>query len=559
MNIDNKGKNKEFLKIKVNKMFLLKKINKSNAFLILFLFYLTLTIGFINAQDELQDFLDSVPITITITQNTSQVDFSLDTSNRGWDRQSISIKNQSVGDVYIYDIFLSFNISKLLNKINFEAEINKDSNTPKFNSLEIMGGDNHIDGVIKTSKVNLTYTDASTKNFLNLLFSSIDPELNITNVSSVNAFLANNPLPEKSPSHITFTKQGTSYRIWNDRGYGDLPEEWKSEIRNIINESVQQINIKNILENMLPVLETRTEFQNIWGDLNLDFNVTDIDLSPLDLNASFSNLTNIKLEDGNYTIRITVSDGLKNYTKNVLLIFKGIKNTESGVFVPDGNFTPTNPEVAYYIIGISGLGNNTVSVTLFDVFDSALPSNIKSVIKYIEINVSKETSGIIKFKVPTNKVVNPSLVSLYVLEGSNWVKLPTTFLSTSLGFYEFQATTPHFSIFMIAEENQIIASGGGFARGSSRIITQEQTPTESTQQPTNEVPTPIVPTPPQERTGGGIAAITGAIIGAITSPTGLFSILVVLIAVIVIALVIRNVGPLSKKDQLNDKRGENDK
>lgn len=173
----------------------------------------------------------------------------------------------------------------------------------------------------------------------------------------------------------------------------------------------------------------------------------------------------------------------------------------------------------------------------------------------MEINTNSP-SGTIEFKVPTTSVVNPGRVSLYVLEGSSWVQLPTTLTGTFGGFYTYSATTPHFSTFMIMETLPSSGGGGGRSRSNEYqfgAVTAAPTPT---------TPTPIEATPPSTPTLGFFGTITGAVIGALTSPAGLVVLIFVLIGIVVVALVIRNVGGSKGKgkkgEKLNEKSDENE-
>jgi len=527
----------------------------------------------VGAVNDFQGFLDSTPITVTINQNSSQVDFTLDTTGAYFDHQNIDIKYETITGI-------EFDISKLLGDINGQVGVERDSDIIQFDELN-MGDLADIKIKIGTSTIS-----AGLRSLLGIIFGFNGISLDLTNMTAVNEYLAlsQNHLPVASDRHVVFTKDGTDYTIWNDEGYGNIPNEWKIEIINVINESVQQINIQSILENFLPMLESEPEFQAIWDELNLNFTVTEVDLSSLNLDVEFSNLSEVQLEDGNYTIPVTVSDGITNYTKNVNLIIEGIQNRETNVPVT-GNYTPTNPEVSRYLIGISGLGVNTVNVSLFDVFSSNLPSNTKTVLKYMEITVTTQTDGTIKFKVPTSSVLNPSLVGLYVLEGSNWVGLSITSLGeVTPGFYHYSATTPHFSTFMIMETLPLTTSSGGgggssrsnyyrYSSASNSCITIRETASEASRNgdfstlgacqsqittittPTN-IPEPIEATPAAPRVGGGI---TGAFIGALTSPTGLVVLIAVLIGIVIVVLVIRNIpGRKGKKGKKLNEEGDKD-
>lgn len=87
-------------------------------------------------------------LTITINQSTSQANLYLNTSGTSFDRQDINIQNEIIGGTTINQISVSFNISKILDAINGEVEIQKDSKIPHFNSLTISDGVSHINGTI---------------------------------------------------------------------------------------------------------------------------------------------------------------------------------------------------------------------------------------------------------------------------------------------------------------------------------------------------------------------------------------------------------------------------
>jgi len=77
------------------------KMNPKKAFIGIFLLsFIFLSFSTVGA-DELQEFLDSTQITVTVNQSQSQVDFSLDTSGRTWDTQSVNIRDVIIGDITI--------------------------------------------------------------------------------------------------------------------------------------------------------------------------------------------------------------------------------------------------------------------------------------------------------------------------------------------------------------------------------------------------------------------------------------------------------------------------
>jgi uncharacterized protein YbdZ (MbtH family) len=523
-------------------------MNFKNLFIGIFLLSLiVLSFSVISAQDEhLEEFLrdNMTQITVTVSQNESLVDFFLDTSTTSFDHQDIDIQNKIVGDVTINKLVFSFDISKFLGDINWKAEIERGGNIMHFNELNI-----NDDGLVKIKNINITVIDGSstityTNSGENITTKEFFQKLDLDNMVSINNYLRDNPLSAPSETHVIFTKHQTDYSVWNDEGYGDIPSEWKTKIRNRIREGVEAINIQNIFDRSIAPFLTENDIDFDYLDMSYT-----VDVDPLAIPLA------IQLKDGTYTIPVTISHEGTTYIKDITLILQGIQNEEADGPVTNGIYTPTNLEVSDYLIGISGLGANTVNISLFDVFSSNLPSNVKSVIKYMEISVSTATSGTIKFKVPTSSISNPSLVSLYVLEGGTWTKLPTTLVNTAGGFYEYEATTTHFSTFMIMETSPV-SSGGDRSRGGGGEDYQFGGAVTS---PTPTTPTPIVVTPPVP-TPGFFATITGAIIGALGTG-GLIIVIIFIIAVVGLMVVLRiKRGKESiKGGKLNEKGDKNEK
>lgn len=513
-----------------------------------------------NIQQFLQD--NVTQISVTVTQSTSWTNFSLDTSQTTFDHQTVNIQNETVGSTVINQLSLSFDISKLLGDINAQIEIQKDSDTPQFSSLNLLSGENHINGVvdIPSESVNLILTDFSTKSFLNLLFSSLSPGLNVSDKDSVNNYLTQHPLSTNSDRHIIFTKQETDYSVWNDKGYGDISSDFKQNIRDSIVNGVEAVSVSEIYDRILPFLEENNLNSSLFDSLNMNYTAS-VDTS------------SIQLKDGTYTIPVTINDGTTDYHKNIQLILQGIVNEDTDVPVVGGNYTPQNQEVGNYIVGVSGLQGDTVDAVLLDDVSTlppnTLPSDTRSVIKYMQISIfntttgtNAVTSGTINFKIPTVNVANPSLLSLYVLEGSNWVKLSTSFIGTSGDFYEYTAFTPHFSTFMAMETQSVVTttSGGGGGR-STRTTTPQTPPVFTTNTGTQTTPSgPTILTPPTTPQNPG--GITGGVIGALTSPTGLVILISALVGIVVVSLIVRDSGGSRGKkgdEELNEKGDQDER
>lgn len=275
-----------------------------------------LSFSVISAQDDpLEEFLrDNVTqITVTVTQDASWVDFYLDTSGTSFDEQNINIQNKTIGNTHIYRIAFSFKISEVLGDLNWKVKIERDSRAPEFDELNIMN-QGLIEG-INISIDNKTITgNLYTKNFLQEILNTFSSDLNISDINSINNYLEQHPLSVASDRHIIFTKEGVNYRLWNDEGYGDISDEWKTKIIERINKGVKAINIQDIFNRSIaPFLEEN-----------------DINFSNLDMNyIVYVDPLAIQLKDGTYAVPVTVSHGNINYTtKNITLILEGISDEE---------------------------------------------------------------------------------------------------------------------------------------------------------------------------------------------------------------------------------------
>ncbi|MEK6847618.1 MAG: PGF-pre-PGF domain-containing protein [Nanoarchaeota archaeon] len=466
-------------------------------------------------------FQDNVTqLTITINQNESQANLYLNTAGTSFDTQGISCSNLNITSLCdslgAINGELNFNVSDLLNGVNGSVKIKNGFNYPQFESLAFS---NELIRISPSVSVSFTF-------LINRIFSYAGVPLNSSSsLSEFNNYLVQNPLSKASDRNINFTKEGNYYTLWNDQGYGDI-DNYKNEIRRIINESVTQITIPNLLSEIIPIINETSAgsgdmINNLLEGVNLDYTIGAIDLS------------SVQLKDGTYDIPVFIQKDNTTFTKTITLIIQGVENKETNIVV-NGTYTPINPEIAYYIRGIDGLGENTLSVSFFDVFSSTLPSNTKSVIKYMDISVSNSSPGTIRFKVPVADVSTPSLVSLYVLESTGWVKLSTILINQANGFYEFESSTPHFSMFMITETIQTTSGGGG--RSRDRTVSEPDTLPQITS-PVPTTPEPIEATPPAP-TKGFFAGITGAFIGALGTG-GSIMVIVFIVSVVGLMVILR--------------------
>ena len=395
----------------VNKKFILLS-------LILFLFPL------INADNiNLQEFFNNnvTQLTITISQNYSSSDFYLNTSGTSFDMQNFTFEQFTIGNVKISDF---------LNGINGQIEITENSNIPYFNELTI------TQNTISSTLLDFAFS------VLKVPFNTLDIN---NNISVINNHLENNPLPIESDRKIILTKDMVNYNLWNDKGFGDIPENFKEEIRKTIEESVLSINIPDVVEQFMPFIHE----QNITILDDLDFNYT----AKVDINALY-------LKDGNYNIPVMIERNHNIFIKNVTLILIGIRHIEESQV--NDTFIPTTPEIKNLIDEIRGLGENNITISIFDNFSSK-PNNVKTSFKYLNITLSNHTNATLSFKLNKSDVNNPANVFMYVLE-NEWVKLSTSLINNS-DFYYYKAEIPHFSLFMIAEELPVQESGSGSGGG----------------------------------------------------------------------------------------------
>ena len=200
------------------------------------------------------------------------------------------------------------------------------------------------------------------------------------------------------------------------------------------------------------------------------------------------------------------------------------------------DFVPADSAVSKYFNKLTlPYGFNLVSAIFLNASSVKSAGSHIKMLKIVNITVDKETSGTISFSVDKADISNKNRISLYVLEGTSWTKLPTTYNSETATEYEYTATTPHFSIFMIGEDTSSSSSGsaGGGDPTTGYINTAPTTSINN-----NEI-TPISTTNTQENQNptGTSAPITGGVIGFIKSGAGIVTILVLMVTVLLTMVV----------------------
>ena len=388
-----------------------------------------LNLVFVSASSiPLNEFMseDVTQINVTISQSSSTIDFYLNTAGYDWDLMDIleftyGDYEFSVGGVYI---------SGLLNGVNGDVVIEKGSFVPYFESLNIQLGS--------------TTQFVSDNLFTALDINTNSDEIN-NNISIVNNLLKENPLPEPAPAYSRLVKEGNNYKLTYNQGYGDIPEDWMSNIRDIVNDSAYAVNIIDLVDMILPFAGNYADNLTFLEDLDLNYTVSAIDLNDLEF------------KDGQHTISATVEKGNESVQKQINIKLDGIENSEISTTSPAGIFTPSMPEVLEVMTQINGLKNGTdVIVKVFYNSVNPNPSNTEKVHRYLDItaNISdSEENAIINFKLDKDEVVDKSFVSLYVWESSSWTKLSTKLITgPDTSYYYYEALIPHFSLFLIAEE-----------------------------------------------------------------------------------------------------------
>ena len=407
--------------------------------LILLVILLISMIGMASAtKPQINEFFNNnvTQLTININQDQSSSNFYLNTNQTSFDLQDIAF-----GQFTLHNI----KISNFLNGINGQIEVQESSRIPQFNELKI------VQDTLTSMILDFGFQE------FNIGFTTLDIN---NNLSLINNYLIKNPLPINSDRHIIFTKALNNYTIWNNKGYGDISENFKDEIRKIIKESILSIDVPSITEQFIPLIKGQN--LTILDDLDLNYTVK-IDVS------------NLILKDGEYIIPIIIEKDEESFVKNVTLILNGIKSIEETNV--NNTFIPIIPEIKDLISKINGLGDNRLIISLFDNFTST-PNNAKTIFKYLNITVSNQTNASIYFNLNKSEINDPNKVFLYVLE-NDWIKLNTELINDT-DFYYYKADIPHFSLFSIIEEQIIVSppsggsSGGGGGGGGSSSSHREK-------------------------------------------------------------------------------------
>jgi PGF-pre-PGF domain-containing protein len=420
------------------------------------LFLGILLLGFVSASLGSVIGLEENNINITIESDKTIVETHFNASK-------LEEIETGYGDMYIQEIL------KGVNKVKSRIE----NGTPIFEEVDLSGivyikelkfGDVTIRGISTSlydllnritefyQNENYNFGDDATENaeILNGLISEI--ELNETEVE------------ERLNEIREFSKTLDDYYTTTfPVGYGDVSEDYLKNIESIIKENAETaFNIKDLIgEYIFPNVEESLGLEELFEEY----------LEDLDYEVSVENLSEYisEMKDGTYEIPINFI--LKDGTQ----IEKTIYITLSGI--PEEKEVELSEEVSQYVSKIKNLPLGAiVTAKILETESATNGTNLTNLnpLKVIEINVTgTEEGGEIYFQINKSLVSDKDKISLYVLEETGWTKLVTSYIDETEEMYEYSAITPHFSIFMIAEDKTTTSpqttpssSGGGRSRRS---------------------------------------------------------------------------------------------
>jgi hypothetical protein len=447
-------------------------------------------------------------LNLTVTENSSQVDFYMNLNGTSLDTLNIT-----------QPVKIQGSIANFLSSFDGQVEMKKGWGYPLFNSFNMTKS-------IDVTSMYFLINAASAGNYIPFTADEVN-----NNPSVLNNYIKSHSSEINSPSHIIFTKSGNDYTLWDDNGYGNVSNSYLNQIRNLINQSLVSVNIKDVADKIIPSIGANLSFLD---NINLNYTIGAIDLN------------NVSLRDGNYTVAVFIRDPQgNNLTKTINLRLEGLTNVESGSTINNGTeYIPTLPEISYILKGIKGMNGSIkqMKIVAFDTINIPTPSGLQKVYKFLNISIlnGTESNGTFFFTV---NATNPGYVHMYVYNESTakWDELNTTWL----GGNNYSANTPHFSLFMIAEEaapsNNNGGGGGGGGIQESQLYNNTVIPPIFTNpiNYTNQTGEPINlggnnnPSQPSGNSG-----ITGAVIGALSSPGGIAVTLVLAIGIITLGIII---------------------
>ncbi len=406
---------------------------------------------------------------------------------------------------------ISFNISDLVNGINFTAEFNNSQTSPEILSVS-------INGLIPIYTSNNPEPLTLGNILMGLRMAGVsDITINdLNNPEFLTSFIADystNTIPMRGNAQLM--KNGNTVILTYDRGFGENSEEYISYIENVIKfYAINTFNIENLIDNSLTMASIPSSYQDF-----IDYYEANSDKFNYDVSVDLSGL---ELTNGDHNIPVTLSQNGEDITT------KEISLTLSGLPAYASPYVPSDSGILEWLSQITSLplGSNVI-VTILGTQSTG--ANIKF-LSAMEITVgTPNAQGDIYFKVDKSLVSDKNKISLYVLEGTTWTKLTTTFLNDNGVEYEYSAHTPHFSTFMIGEDTSTTTTTsttthhhgssswnnvGEIVGGAEQNLGDNSNPSE-----------------PMDYLNNGGASITGGVIGFVKSPVGISLIAGLVIAV----------------------------
>ena len=438
-----------------------------------------LLIGFASATlTPLQEFASNSDLIITMTQNTTTNVFSINTTGLSFDNQIIQFPE---GVNLAGYSTINIPISGILNGINLRANLDDGTTYPTF-----------FDASISSTPSLEIFEEilSSEKALLNLLLNQVS-ELTFTgditqDTQTLNTLAQQHPLPIPAEGNSYFIKEGTTYTLGYNKGFGAIQDQagYKEKIRQTIEQGVNSMNLKEMLENnILPSIEL-DNYLSILQELGYEVEVSDEDfanaVAVVLKNTDYTgkiDLTQVSFQDGTYKIPVTIisSDGTISVQKEITLILEGIINTQTKELpTTTDTYTPSDDSIKEIIEAIVGLQLGTIveKIEISDIKPTAVAVlNNANELKYLIIEVDQQplANANISFKIEKSKVDHLNKISLYVWETatSTWTKLATTFVGDTGTEYEYNAVTPHFSTFMIAEDTTTSSSSSSHQSSAS--------------------------------------------------------------------------------------------
>ena len=350
---------------------------------------------------------------ITINQNQSQAEFFINTKGTSFDEQQIVYENINLGKI---------NISDFLNGVDYSIFLENGKNYPIIKDISILSG-------------------SITQTIMDLVFFFVNTGFNVNDINLNPAILenyikTNYPSPINMYGNASFEKLGNSYKVYYNKGYGEVPDNYLDMIRKVINQSSYFMSVETIINSFAPIPDSISFVESLSYEL-VDINLT--------------NLNSTKLEDGDYTIKIKVRNGNEIVEKDILISLYGIVNEEERVILNE-TYIPVIPEISGTILNITGLKNiSSINIKIFDIANFVTPPQYYKPLKYFNITTDIQTTAEIYFRILKSKIGKPEKVSLFVLENV-WVKLPTQLVNSIGDYYEYKSQIPHFSIFIVGED-----------------------------------------------------------------------------------------------------------